>query len=78
MNWLGLDAAYLSWCTEYAESCKSIILFRDRGVTLLFVSAGDSPHLIKDVPFLLERKRLSTTVGAVDNQVVVAAHNARE
>ena len=40
-----------------------------------FVSAGDSPHLIDDLPFVLEGKRPST---AVDNQIVVTAHNARE
>ena len=51
---------------------------RDRGVDSLFVSAGDSPHLIKDLPFVLERKRLSAAVRAVDNQIVVAAHNAWE
>jgi len=44
----------------------------------LFVSAGDSPHLIKDLPFVLERKGLSAAIDAVNNQIVVAAHNAWE
>src|SRR5579863_5991961 len=54
------------------------VSIRDRGVNSLFVSAGDSPHLIKDLPFVLERKRLSAAIGAVDNQIVFAAHSARE
>jgi len=45
---------------------------------ILFVSTGDSPHLIKDFPFVLERKRLLAAIDAVDNQIVVAADNARE
>jgi hypothetical protein len=43
-----------------------------------FVSAGDSPHLIEDLPFVLESKRLSAAVGAVNDQIVIAAHNTRE
>ena len=43
-----------------------------------FVPAGYEPHLIKDVPFVLERKRVSGAIGAVDHQIVVTANSARE
>jgi len=54
------------------------VSIRDRGVNSLIVSAGDSPHLIKHLPFVLERKRLSAAIDAVDDEIVVAAYNARE
>jgi hypothetical protein len=43
-----------------------------------FVSASYSPHLIDDLLFVFEGKRSSAAIDAVDNQIVVTAHNARE
>jgi len=49
----------------------------ERGRRSSFVPAGDSPDVIRDVPFALERNSFSAAVGVADNQVVVAAHNDR-
>jgi hypothetical protein len=43
-----------------------------------FASAGNSSHLIDDLFFVLEGDRSSAAIDAVDNQIVVTAHNARE
>ena len=43
-----------------------------------FVPAGYEPHLVKDAPLVLERERLSATINAVDQQIVVTANSARE
>jgi hypothetical protein len=39
---------------------------------------GDLPHLIDDLPFVLEEKRLSAAIGPVHNQIIVTAHDAQE
>ena len=43
-----------------------------------FVPARNSPDLIDHCPFVLERQRVSAAIGAVDHQIVVTVHNARE
>jgi hypothetical protein len=58
---------------EFAESSIAGACVSDRGLDSLFVSAGDSPRLIKNLPFVLERKRLAAAVATLDHQVVVAA-----
>lgn len=40
--------------------------------------AGDLPDLIDHFPLVLEGKRLSAAVHAVDHQIVVATNRARE
>ena len=42
-----------------------------------FGSVGDSPHLIDNLLFVLEGKRLSAAIDAVDNQIVVTSRGAR-
>ena len=62
----------------FHDSMRQADTIRNRGVDSLFVSAGDSPHLIDNLSFVPEGKRPSAAIDAVDNQIVIAAHNARE
>lgn len=67
-----------NWYPENLEIINDADAWFLRARNRRFVSAGDSTNLIDHFPFVLERKRLSTAVHAVDHQIVVAANRARE